>query len=513
MKKLVALLVLCTAVHSAKPFPVLDPALYRIKDALSGPRMNDDASVRYSRDLPEQELQFIEKRKGHVQRALRKMLGEDVSREHVPTIAFCCSGGGYRAMLSSLGTLIGADDIGVLDAAMYTAGLSGSTWAMAPWIISGLSPREYQELLIPKLASAWRKKPRNARAIGRSVARRYVTGQAIGPVDVYGGLLANALLSGFGMEPQHITLADSHAKVASGKWPLPIYTAAWVERPFRRTRPYLYEWMEFTPFEVGSTHKPGFIPTWALGRFFRGGKTQNHAMQLSLGYLLGIFGSAFTLHFRDLVNVVGDELHAPLAFALRQAAAIPAIGLGRPIPARVPDFTTNVPVVLQRLIRRLFVTTLVDAGLIFNLPLPPLMRPERKVDIIICSDASAGLYRKSPFAKAKEWLRARGIALPSGDYRAAASSKEIAIFEDENNPDMPIIIYLPLVKNDKYSTTFNPQAMLKKGGSYLTTTNFVYTDGQARELSGLMETTIKQHKDEIYDVIRRVIARKKTPSN
>ena len=70
MKRLVGLLILCGAVGNASPLSLVDPALQSFKAELSGPRMLDDAVVRYSRELPPQELRFIEKRKGRVQRAL-----------------------------------------------------------------------------------------------------------------------------------------------------------------------------------------------------------------------------------------------------------------------------------------------------------------------------------------------------------------------------------------------------------------------------------------------------------
>ena len=491
----------------------LDPALQRIKKTWRDPHVHTIAHVRKSTALPAAENAFRTTRGQTVQRSLEKALGEKIDPAHLPTIGLCLSGGGYRAMIAALGTLIGADDIGLLGSTMYTAGLSGSTWLLAPWIISGRTPLAYRTLLTRKVGKALHKIPLNVQAVGQVIGRRLITNQRIGPVDLYGALIANALLRDFGKEPQDFTLSRSHAKVASGRWagrwPLPIYTAAWVEKPLQRSRRHLYEWMEFTPFEIGSTYLPGFIPTWALGRMYTRGTSSGPAAEPSLGFLLGIFGSAFAAQFKDIYEEVGEALDSRgLRFALKQAGKLPAIGAGRIFPARIPSFASTVPAALQMLKRGGDEMTLTDAGMIYNLPLQPLMRKERGVDIIVVSDASEEQFEKNALERAQEWARARGIAFPKGNYHAG-KGKEITVCEDTDNPQAPIIIYLPLVKNEDYSKSYDPQKMLTAGGTYLSVTNFVYTPEQVLERSGLTEATIKKHKDTIYDVVRRVIERKR----
>lgn len=46
----------------------------------------------------------------------------------MPSIAVLGSGGGFRAMVSLSGVFCALKDMGVLDCAMYTSGLSGSAW-------------------------------------------------------------------------------------------------------------------------------------------------------------------------------------------------------------------------------------------------------------------------------------------------------------------------------------------------------------------------------------------------
>lgn len=40
----------------------------------------------------------------------------------------CLSGGGVRAMIASLGALLAAEELGVLDCCSYTSALSGGAW-------------------------------------------------------------------------------------------------------------------------------------------------------------------------------------------------------------------------------------------------------------------------------------------------------------------------------------------------------------------------------------------------
>ena len=58
------------------------------------------------------------------------------------TIGVACSGGGYRAMIASLGFFKGMADTGLLDATMYASSLSGSTWFLVPWTLLKLSVYE-----------------------------------------------------------------------------------------------------------------------------------------------------------------------------------------------------------------------------------------------------------------------------------------------------------------------------------------------------------------------------------
>src|SRR5687768_6461430 len=63
------------------------------------------AVVRQGNTVCSEEKEFIAYRKHAIKNELEQLLGMPLAPEEVPTIALCCSGGGFRAMISTLGSL------------------------------------------------------------------------------------------------------------------------------------------------------------------------------------------------------------------------------------------------------------------------------------------------------------------------------------------------------------------------------------------------------------------------
>ncbi|XP_074917519.1 cytosolic phospholipase A2 gamma-like, partial [Chelonoidis abingdonii] len=90
----------------------------------------DDVRVRLSHELSEGEKEATGNRKAKVLECL-KSLGIAYDEDNMPNIAVLGSGGGLRAMIALLGTLVELKNQGLLDAVMYLCGVSGSTWCMS----------------------------------------------------------------------------------------------------------------------------------------------------------------------------------------------------------------------------------------------------------------------------------------------------------------------------------------------------------------------------------------------
>ena len=61
---------------------------------------------------------------------------------------------------------------------------------------------------------------------------------------------------------------------------------------------------------------------------------------------------------------------------------------------------------------------------------------------------------------------------------------------DQNDPECPIVIYLPLRKNPNYQDGWNPSPKL--AGAYTPTPNFAYTKDQVKQLAKLTQFTMRE---------------------
>jgi cytosolic phospholipase A2 len=84
-----------------------------------------DARVRLGNELSPEETAFLERRAEITRRALARYLGvpeHEVDVRDVPVIAVAGSGGGYRAMIATTGTLLAFNQSGLFDCLTYLAG-------------------------------------------------------------------------------------------------------------------------------------------------------------------------------------------------------------------------------------------------------------------------------------------------------------------------------------------------------------------------------------------------------
>lgn len=464
------------------------------------------ARIRHSEqdELCEDERSFVQNRMQHIKSGLEKMTGIEIDPQRIPKVGLCFSGGGFRSMITTLGFLDGAQQTGLLDTTLYCAGLSGSTWAMAPWIASGKSLHEYHQELTGKISSGIDhiNDPYELSELLELFVVKIVSRQLISAIDIYGGVLANTLLKGFVKNPMLTKMTDTHKKVDKGKIPLPIYTAIMAnEEP--------YEWMEVTPFELGSSFLHTYIPTWAYGRKFKNGVSTNAPPEQTLGYFMGIFGSAFQLNLKDIVRrttenltYLGHQLPSWLASALKKLLDLileSFVGEARLFPSTLSNFTHNCdfsPIKYDKNI------SLIDAGIDFNLPFPPLLRKARGVDIIIVYDASADIEGVPELRGVCKYAERKGIKLPKIHFDQV-DQNVVSVFKDHEDPSVPVIVYFPRIKNIHYSPTFDPDECIESG--YCNTFNFEYSPEEARLLSGFAEFSIKQHQEPVKQAILDVM--------
>lgn len=468
----------------------------------------NEAIIRLASDTklcPQEEL-FIQERTEFVAPHLAEFTQTDIPKEHAPRIGLCFSGGGFRAMLLTLGFLHGAHDIGLLDSVTYTAGLSGSTWAIAPWIASRKSINDYMETAPSKLsqeivpiADLWALKH-----IVETCIEKIAYKQIISTMDIYGAILANILLSEYGTQRFDLGFTHAHAHLDK-TYPLPVYSTIIGNN-------YPYDWIDVTPYELGCKELGGYVPTWAYGRRFSNGVSTDRPVQQTLGYYLAIFGSAFQANVDDavrhtavnidhIVSLVPEMFRDKLHAALHELIESPLSDV-RLLPSILRNFTYQHPQCPYHTMKYLH---LIDAGIDFNVPIPPLVRPERKVDVIIVYDASASFEYPTELEKAALYCARHGYDFPTIDY-SQLRLNAMNVLWDKDNPKAPAVIYFPMLKNELYNECFDPQICTESG--YCSTFNMDYTADEIRELSGLSYHTVTQYAPALKTVLREIVEHK-----
>jgi hypothetical protein len=246
-----------------------------------------------------------------------------------------------------------------------------------------------------------------------------------------------------GEDKYQFTLSSLENDAQAGRLPLPLFTAIRTENDDEYARalehweasggnrdeqpPRDYHWFEATPFSAsflaarkGEGATKTRIPTRALGRAFEGresikSSSQNfepfielglranglYRPEPSAGQLIAAFGSAFSPTLAELKN-----LDWKVNAALTVAGKAGPILLAKLFGGTAKDWEEGYQKWLlpTNLAKGLFLNDfanggnrqveLRDGGLFYNLPLPALFDPQRKLDVIIVNDASGDLHEK-----------------------------------------------------------------------------------------------------------------------
>ncbi|KAK7998285.1 hypothetical protein PG989_006325 [Apiospora arundinis] len=478
---------------SMSPGSLSDEIWRDAHDAYINPEIRYSAEVRVSDQLCDEEKEFLSRRKKVATAALAQYLAideRDVHPDDVPTIAVCGSGGGLRAMVAGAGSLLATQDDGLFDCVTYTSGVSGSCWLQALYhssitgrnfhdVIDHLKNRLGVHIAYPPTAfSSILSAPTNKLLLSSLVEKlRGDPNAAFGIVDVYGILLGARLLvpkGELGVDDRDFKMSNQRNYVKYGQNPMPIYTAVRHEIPDLEGSSSIepgspsqdakelakqeawFQWFEMTPYEFFCEEFNAGIPTWAIGRRFNEGKdvppeSGFHLPELRMPILMGIYGSAFCATLSHYYREV-----RPLVRSLTGFGTIDEVVHGRnedlekvhPIdPAQIPNFvygmsedklrfTTPTNVHNQEYIQ------LMDAGMSNNLPIYPLLRPGRDVDVIIAFDASADIKTDNWLSVTDGYARQRGIkgwpvgaGWPQGDESPEQAEAELTKAEAHSNSE------------------------------------------------------------------------------
>lgn len=498
-----------------------------IKEIYGPPVPSEHILVQADSKLCKEEKNFLHNRLPIVQNNLKEFFNIDQPLR----IGFCCSGGGNRSMIGTLGLLTGAAKSHVLDATLYLAGLSGSTWLISQFCYLAATSYKKQpfEVILSDIKRSYAKMLHDYSMLHINsvyapplisfestddvcieIAKRFAYEQPMTLVNLFGALVGDYALSLMGNDRLSEKWSRINTSIQKGAVPLPLCSAV-----FEKTQAERYGWFEMSPLQCGSKDL-GYIPVEYLGSEFYNGALDinNICPEYPLSFYLGMYGSAFAVTVQDIAHVQ-KALHRKVTLLKEDEnidlqnrnileshiikdiiqGTIKDIIFSRNVLtyARFPNFSKNVK---HSVLRNDDFLGLFDAGVALDFPLPLLIdRPERNLDVIFLYGSFPG-SQKTLQALAN-YCRQQNILFPE-----VSSISDQELQQDDmtilNNPmdfaykpDVPTYIYFPTNNIDIYTAPY-------------ITLNFRYSANDVYAFSGKMEQIFLDNIDKIKEVLRLV---------
>ncbi|KAL1273581.1 hypothetical protein QQF64_026395 [Cirrhinus molitorella] len=486
---------------------------------MSASKLQESGEVRIAHTLNEKEEEFVAKRRERVFQSLQK-LGIHCSQTEVPNIALLVSGGGQRAMVGLLGSLVELDKAGLLDCILYLCGVSGSTWCMASlyqepdWStkLDTVKDKIIKRLNGPAVSwgDAWVK-----------LKKYYYENDIFSLTDVWAVLAITEYVK----EIDEQTLTDQWDHLS--KDPFPIYTV--IDKQCKKDKDTVDTWFEISPYEAGYSLTGAFVETSSFGSQFENGKIKKKQPEMDMLYLQGLTStiesemivemrkdqnsSSVEKYFqvlRDLVKMNICVLNSKDPSALDQSirTTLKDIFLricrciaewiwGRKYNFLYKMTDKTVPSALLESETRDYE----DAGLLLNSPYFSVLRKERNIDLIISLDFSnldAFLSVRDAADKCKEQnIPFPEVIIPSEEKD---KPKDFYVFKGQN---APTVIHIPLFNvvncGDKLEGWKN---------DYVTWQN-PYNQKKITDLMDIAGKNISNNKEKLLEQIDAVIEQKR----
>ncbi|KAI9469220.1 acyl transferase/acyl hydrolase/lysophospholipase [Coemansia mojavensis] len=525
------------------------------------PELLQTTSVRLGQDICKQEAEFQQKRARHIHRSFAEFIGEPVESidpRDIPLIGIAGSGGGFRAMVATLGSYRAMHLAGLAQCVTYDAAVSGSSWAIAALhTYANGNPLKVLDSVHEAMKTSMFSTANLSEFITENdgMAKRLLSAAkavfktvSVPPlsiVDLYGALLFRKLIvqhlkqdddkgPSLQLDSRWVRLSAQSAAVDQGQLPMPLYTAV---RHFigsddndpDKAQLSKYQWFEFSPYEVGSIDHGAWIPSWAFGRPMVDGHEQFKIGEVHFGGILGAASSAFCASVKAMIM----EIYMAVPAAVRSAMdpLLDRIEHGTEIAHPIPPYTLYNPFYqiasstaeLAELGSKPLLS-LMDAGMDNNLPFAPLLRPERGVDVIVCLDASANIEIMPWFARAEAWASDHGVERWPWGVRPVRQSMNKRIRDDNIRCvvfDQPValsplpkpkslprpvtVLYLPLLPNPNFRNPgFDPET-----ADFCGTFNDKWSSEQVDLLADLASFNMTQEIERIREAVKVAYKRKR----
>ncbi|KAL0935495.1 Lysophospholipase [Colletotrichum truncatum] len=338
------------------------------------------------------------------------------SPSQLPNIGLAVSGGGYRALMNGAGFLSAADSRtpdstraggigGLLQSATYLSGLSGGGWLVGSIYSNNFSSvvdlqRGSKGSAVWKFERSIFKGPKEPGISILNIADYWATiaeqvstknaGFEVSLTDYWGRALSYQLINATNGGPSYTfsSIADQ-PDFKSGQQPLPILVADG-RAPGERIISLNATVYEFNPFELGTWDPTayGFAPLRYLASNFSAGRVNGSCVRGfdQAGFVMGTSSSLFNQFI--LRNLSSEGVPESLQDTIKEILkALDQENNDIAQYAPNPFFGWNPSTNLNAKEKQL---SLVDGGEdLQNIPLHPLIQPNRAVDVIFAVDSSA----------------------------------------------------------------------------------------------------------------------------
>ncbi|KAJ7449436.1 putative cytosolic phospholipase A2 [Mycena galericulata] len=459
------------------------------EDPALSPHMHDPARLRRCNALTPEELGFLDARakriaeSGSLVEFLGLEEGAEMDPRDVPIIGLGGSGGGMRANLGFITTIIAFQELGLWPNITYAAGVSGACWGLASMYTLPLTPPLTAPLSARPLLTHFKHiagtHPLSTGGVNKVAAaegglaallgplqEKRANGQEVCVIDVYSTLtsayfwLLGSTAGKGRVDPASLkwSRAFENGGLSEGREPWPMLTAVRHERPWHDwkspTEPFAdydtanslehtsekdawWQWFEMNPVEVGSEELEGWVPTW--GAFDKGVSTQN-LPEYSLALLLGLataapagpLSSILGTIWRNLPqNVVGNVVRHVTQTVTKDVGdkemdRIDNVNLVHAGNQANPFFGAQQAPHRGNGFENAPRLHLVDSGMANNLPTHVFVHPARDVDVVILFDASSDVQKGAALARINEYGATKGLTFtPRVNYPALAPLAQI----------------------------------------------------------------------------------------
>ncbi|XP_048340566.1 cytosolic phospholipase A2 beta-like [Sphaerodactylus townsendi] len=526
--------------------------------------------VRLDYELCAEEQDFLCKRKKVVADALSKLfyLRRNLLEHEVPVIGVTATGGGVRAMVALYGHLLALQKLKILDCVTYITSASGSTWTLTDLYQQPEWSQTSLELFIETAKSRIMRSKWDVISIDRlkyfhkELTERIRRGHLISFTALW-GLVQAAFLNEI---PKNRKITEQRKALNEGQNPFPIYAAINVKDKYISTFDFR-EWIEFNPYEVGFQKYGAYVRAEDFDSQFFMGKLVKRFSESDICYMEGIWTNICSRNLldglywsstpdefwdrwvRDLTekndeNSLEDGYKTvykpPCSAAGNLCEIFNDILTDRPLKGASRNFLEGLEFDSDYLNQKKFTKwkdtvldgcpgkltpvekslCLIDIGYFLNNSAPPLLKPERNVDVIIIVDYDCFDVFKEAEMLAK-YCGVQGIPFPKINVTEEdrRNPKECYMFSDEDNPKAPIIVYFPLV-NCSFRECKAPgvkrtpaemsggEVKIGKDDSPYATKNLTYSTEEFDKLLNLATYNVLCGKDLILQSIEKAVLKR-----